>query len=506
MTIFHPTLLVSAETDLIGHLFIYAYIALLGCLGVYGFHRYMMVFLFYRHAKNAPKPKTNWKEYPRVTIQLPVFNELYVVERLMDSVCKIEYPREKLDIQVLDDSTDETQEICKKKVAEWKDKGIDISYLHRTDRTGFKAGALEEGLKVCKGEFIAMFDADFVPQADFLEKTIHYFTNPNIGCVQTRWGHINRDYSLLTYIQSVFLDGHFIMEHAARNRSGRYFNFSGTAGMWRKQAIAEAGGWEHDTLTEDLDISFRSQLKSWDFVFVPEVETPAELPVDMNGLKSQQHRWVKGGMQTSKKLLGRVIKAKIPLKVKSEGIVHLTGNTCNLMMLFLALLMFPVTYFRPLLNLEHSAFLDLAIFMLATTSVCVYYVTAQMEIYGFRQVIRAIFHIPILLAVGIGLCVSNARAAIEGLLSKESGEFVRTPKYMIENNKATIQKKKYQAKMSMKTVTAFIELTMAVGFLFIIGYSIEYQMYGAVPFQALFCVGFFYVAFLSFFQGRLTTR
>lgn len=506
MTIFHPTLLVSAETDLIGRIFIYSYIALLGCLSIYGFHRYLMVFLFYRHAKNAPKPKAQWEEYPRVTIQLPVFNEMFVVERLIDTVCKIEYPREKLDIQVLDDSTDETQEICMNKVEEWRKKGVDISYLHRTDRTGFKAGALDKGLQVCKGEFVAMFDADFVPKEDFLEKTIHYFTNPNIGCVQTRWGHLNRDYSLLTYVQSVFLDGHFMMEHAARNRSGRYFNFSGTAGMWRKQAIAEAGGWEHDTLTEDLDISFRSQLKSWDFVFLPDIETPAELPVDMDGLKSQQHRWVKGGMQTSKKLLGRVITAKIPFKVKSEGVVHLTGNSCNLMMLFLALLMFPVTYYRPLLQLERSAFLDLGIFILATTSICVYYVSAQMEIYGFRQVVRAIFHIPLLLAIGIGLCLSNTRAAIEGLFSTKSGEFVRTPKYNIGKNGAVMQKKKYKAKMSMKSVIAGAELIMGIGFLFVIAYSIQYQMYGAVPFQALFCIGFLFVAFHSIFPDRLIAR
>ncbi len=506
MTIFHPALSISPETDLVGRICLYTYFALLGVLSVYGFHRYLMVYLFYRHAKNAPRPKDRWKELPRVTVQLPVFNELYVAERLIDAVAKMNYPKDRLEIQVLDDSTDETQQVCRRKVEEWKAKGVDVAYLHRTDRTGFKAGALHAGMKVAKGEFLAIFDADFVAQPDFLERTIHFFTDPKIGCVQTRWGHLNRDYSLLTYMQSVYLDGHFMMEHAARNRSGRFFNFSGTAGVWRRKAIDEAGGWEHDTLTEDLDLSFRSQLKSWKFAFLPEVETPAELPVDMNGFKSQQHRWVKGSMQTSKKLLGKVIQADLPLHVKSEGIVHLTGNTCYLMMVVLALLMFPVTYFRPLIAMQHSVFVDLAIFALATISVCVYYLLAQREIYGFGQVVKAFVHIPFLLAVGIGMCLSNGRAVLEGLFSRSSGEFVRTPKYRIERHADTFVKKKYQARLSLKFVTALVEMLLGVGFLGIILYSIRHGMYGAIPFQALFCFGFLYVAFLSLFQGKLTSR
>jgi cellulose synthase/poly-beta-1,6-N-acetylglucosamine synthase-like glycosyltransferase len=307
-------------------------------------------------------------------------------------------------------------------------------------------------------------------------------------------------------MQSVFLDGHFMMEHAARNRSGRFFNFSGTAGMWRRAAIEEAGGWEHDTLTEDLDISFRAQLEKWKFIFVPEVETPAELPVDMNGFKSQQHRWVKGSMQTSKKLLGRVFKADIPLHVKSEAIVHLTGNTCYLMMTVLALMMFPVTYFRPLISMQHSVFVDLAIFGLATISVCVYYLLAQREIYGFKEVLKAFLHIPFLLAVGIGMCVSNSRAVLEGLFSRQSGEFVRTPKYNLASSADSYVRKGYRARMSLKFITALIELVLGVGFLGVMVYSIRHGMYGALPFQALFCVGFLYVAFLSLFQGKLTSR
>lgn len=496
----------SPETDLWGHIFLYSYFALLAILSGFGFHRYLMVYLFYRHAKNAPKPRKKWEEMPRVTVQLPVFNELYVAERLIDAVCKLRYPREKFEVQILDDSTDETQGVCKSKVEEWKARGIDIVYLHRVDRTGYKAGALDAGQKVAKGDFIAIFDADFVPREDFLERTVHFFTDPDVGCVQTRWGHLNREYSLLTYMQSVYLDGHFIMEHAARNRSGRFFNFSGTAGLWRKAAIEAAGGWEHDTLTEDLDISYRAQLEKWKFVFVPEVETPAELPVDMNGFKSQQHRWVKGSMQTSKKLLGKVIMADLPLHVKTEGVVHLTGNLCYVMMALLAFLIFPVTYFRPLISMQHSVFVDLLIFALATISVCVYYLLAQREIYGFKQVLRAFVHIPFLLAVGIGMCVSNSRAAIEGLFSRKSGEFVRTPKYAIESSDQTFVKKSYRAKMSLKFLTAVFELILGFGFLGVIIYSIRHGMYGAVPFQALFCVGFLYVAFLSLFQGKLTSR
>jgi cellulose synthase/poly-beta-1,6-N-acetylglucosamine synthase-like glycosyltransferase len=506
VTIFHPALSVSPEADFWGRIFLYSYFVLLAVLSGFGFHRYLMVYLFYRHAKNAPKPKKKWEQYPRVTVQLPVFNELYVAERLIDAVCKLRYPREKFEVQILDDSTDDTQEVCKKKVEEWKAQGIDIVYLHRTDRTGYKAGALDAGQKVCKGDYIAIFDADFVPKEDFLERTIHFFTDPDVGCVQTRWGHLNREYSLLTYMQSVFLDGHFIMEHAARNRSGRFFNFSGTAGLWRKTAIEEAGGWEHDTLTEDLDISYRAQLEKWKFVFVPEIETPAELPVDMNGFKSQQHRWVKGSMQTSKKLLGKVIKADLPLHVKTEGVVHLTGNLCYLMMALLAFLIFPVTYFRPMLSMQHSVVIDLVIFALATISVCVYYLLAQREIYGFKDVIKAFLHIPFLLAVGIGMCVSNSRAVIEGLFSRKSGEFVRTPKYAIESADQTFVKKSYRAKLSLRFLTALFELLLGLGFLGVIVYSIRHGMYGAVPFQALFCVGFLYVAFLSLFQGKLTSR
>ena len=433
----------------------------------------------------------------------PIFNEMYVAERLIDASCAIEYPLEKLEIQVLDDSTDETVQVARKKVEEWRARGVNIEYIHRSDRTGYKAGALDHGLKTAKGEFVALFDADFVPQPDFLKKTIHHFTDQKVGCVQARWGHINKDYSILTRLQSMFLDGHFMMEHAARNRGGRFFNFSGTAGMWRLKTIADAGGWQHDTLTEDLDLSFRAQLKGWRFVFLPWVVTPAELPVDMNGFKSQQHRWVKGSMQTSKKLLKDVLQAPIPLHVKMEGALHLTGNTAYILTLLLALILFPVTYFRPKLDMKTSVVLDLAVFTLATLSVCVFYLASQREIYGWRGVLRAIFFTPMLLCMGIGMCISNARAVIEGLLTR-GGEFVRTPKYAIHQNRDTFVGKKY--KVTLKKFLPFVELMIGLGFGWVIYYSFRYGMYGAIPFQMLFFTGFTYVAFLSLFQGKLTSR
>jgi len=494
---------VTGTGHVIGLVVMYTYFAILGILCTYGLHRYLMVFLYYRHARKAPKIDKLFENLPPVTVQLPIFNEMYVAERLIDASCAIDYPREKLQIQVLDDSTDETQEVARKKVEEWRAKGVDIEYVHRSDRTGYKAGALDHGLHTAKGDFVALFDADFVPNVDFLQKTIHYFLDEKVGCVQARWGHINKEYSILTRLQSIFLDGHMIMEHAARNRSGRFFNFSGTAGMWRKSTIADAGGWQHDTLTEDLDLSFRAQLKGWRFVFVPDVVTPAELPVEMNGFKSQQHRWVKGSMQTSKKLLKDVVTAKIPLHVKTEGVVHLMGNTAYILTLLLALIMFPVTYFRPKMNMKTSVILDLIVFASATFSVCVFYLSSQAVLYGWRGVVRTIFYTPMLLSMGIGMCLSNTKAVIEGLLTR-GGEFVRTPKYAINATKDTFLGKKY--KVSLKKILPFIELAIGAGFGWVIWYSYKNQMYGAIPFQMLFLMGFTYVAFLSLFQGRLTAR
>src|SRR5882672_10528892 len=319
------------------------YLAVLIGLSAYGVHRYFIIYLFLKNRKRASVPAGRFQKLPKVTVQLPIFNEVYVVERLLRSVSELDYPRELLQIQVLDDSTDETREITAACAKELQERGFNVQRIHRVDRTGFKAGALAVGLESAQGEFVCILDADFVPQPDLLKRTIHFFTDPKIGMIQTRWGHLNRGYSLLTRVQAMFLDGHLLLEQTARSRSGRFFNFNGTAGLWRRSCIADSGGWQHDTLTEDLDLSYRAQLKGWRFVFLPDLVTPAELPVDMNGFKSQQHRWTKGSIQTCMKLLPAVWRADLPLLIKLEATAHLTSNYAYLLLFFLCLLMHPTT-------------------------------------------------------------------------------------------------------------------------------------------------------------------
>src|SRR5665213_2841465 len=276
------------------------YFFVLIILAIYGWHRYYLVYLYMSNRDKEPKATTPLDPMPVVTIQLPLYNEMYVADRL-------------LEIQVLDDSTDDTCSIAELAVRRFAAQGHDIKYIHRTNRTGYKAGALEEGLKVARGEFVGIFDADFIPTSDFLVKLMPHFVDANVGMVQARWGHINQDYSLLTKIQSILLDGHFVLEHGGRNRAGCFFNFNGTAGVWRREAIDSAGGWQHDTLTEDLDLSYRAQLRGWRFVFVSSLVAPAEVPVEMNSFKSQQHRWAKGSIQTCRKLLPQILRANVPL-------------------------------------------------------------------------------------------------------------------------------------------------------------------------------------------------
>src|SRR5205809_371574 len=290
-----------------------AYFFVLIILAVYGWHRYYLVYLYLTNRDKEPKTGPTLSPQPVVTIQLPLYNEMYVADRLIAAVCAIDYPRELVEIQVLDDSADETRSIAESAVRRFAAQGVDIKYFHREDRVGFKAGALEAGLKTARGEFICIFDADFIPTSDFLRRLMPHFGDPGVGMVQARWGHINADYSLLTKIQAILLDGHFVLEHGGRNRSGRFFNFNGTAGVWRRASIEDAGGWQHDTLTEDLDLSYRAQLRGWQFVFVSDVIAPAEVPVEMNAFKSQQHRWAKGSVQTCRKLLPRILRSKLPL-------------------------------------------------------------------------------------------------------------------------------------------------------------------------------------------------
>jgi cellulose synthase/poly-beta-1,6-N-acetylglucosamine synthase-like glycosyltransferase len=474
---------------------IVGYTVLLVALAVFGIHRFAMTYLFLRHRYQLPVPKARFTELPRVTVQLPIFNEMYVTERLLDAVAKLDYPREQLEIQVLDDSTDETRTIARAKVEALKATGLDIVYVHRTDRTGFKAGALENGLKTARGEFVAVFDADFIPDAGFLQRTIHHFTDPKIGLVQTRWGHLNRGYSWLTEAQAIFLDGHFFVEHVARNRSGRFFNFNGTAGIWRRATIADGGGWEHDTITEDLDLSFRAQLKGWKFVYLPEIVSPAELPVDMNAFKSQQHRWAKGAVQCALKLLGRVLRADLPRDVKREAVVHLTANLAYLIVIPLAILL-PITLaIREAHGPYEVIFVDVPLFTAATVSVLVFYVSAQRA--QGRSWWQSVKSLPFVMALGIGLSVNNARAVVEALMGYETA-FVRTPKHGVEKKGQSVARKKYKA---AATLQPLVELGLAAYMSYGVFYLWQRGLYAAMPFLVLFLIGFGYVGVVSVYEG-----
>ena len=476
------------------------YFVVLFGLSLYGLHRYVIVYLFLKNRNKPPQPVSHFEKLPQVTVQLPIFNELYVVERLLKAVAALDYPKECLQVQVLDDSTDETTQIAADRVAELKATGLDIELLHRTDRTGFKAGALEAGLRSCKGEYVLILDADFVPAPDMLRKTIHYFTDPKIGMIQTRWGHLNRTYSILTRVQAMFLDGHLLLEQTARSRSGRFFNFNGTAGLWRRSCIADAGGWQHDTLTEDLDLSYRAQLKGWRFIFLPKLVTPAELPVDMNGFKSQQHRWTKGSIQTCIKLLPKVWRADLPLLVKFEATAHLTSNYAYLLLFFLCVLMHPATgdaTFRP----WQTCLIDIPIYLSASLPAAVFYICAQRELYP-KAWLKEILLMPMVLALGIGLAINNARAVIEAMLGHRS-EFTRTPKYGIESRTQSWKKARY---LPIKSVVPFVELAFAIYFSYLVGCAVSQGQWANALFLILFLVGFSYVALCSLAQWMPNLR
>jgi cellulose synthase/poly-beta-1,6-N-acetylglucosamine synthase-like glycosyltransferase len=471
-----------------------AYFFVLIVLAIYGWHRYYLVYLYMRNRGKGAKPGPALDPLPVVTIQLPLYNEMYVADRLIEAVCRIEYPREKLEIQVLDDSTDETRGIAELAVRRFVTEGVDIKYLHRTDRRGFKAGALEAGLQTARGEFIAIFDADFIPSSDFLTRLMPHFSDAKVAMVQARWGHINQDYSLLTKIQSILLDGHFVLEHGGRHRSGRFFNFNGTAGIWRRVAIDDGGGWQHDTLTEDLDLSYRTQLRGWRFVFVSDVIAPAEVPVEMNAFKSQQFRWAKGSIQTCRKLLPRILRADLPLGVKAEAFFHLTANFNYPFMCVLSVLMFPAMVIRYNMGWYEMLLIDVPLFFAATFSVCNFYMVCQREIHtDWRTRIK---YLPFLMSIGIGLSINNTRAVIEAIFNKQS-EFTRTPKYHIERDSDEWVGKKYRQSVAVQPL---IELALGLYFTSTVFYAIANQIYGTVPFLVLFQIGFLYTGLLSIVQ------
>jgi cellulose synthase/poly-beta-1,6-N-acetylglucosamine synthase-like glycosyltransferase len=472
------------------------YFLMLVILSFYGCHRYEMIRRYMKNKKHLlSAPPLKFETLPRVTIQLPIYNERFVVERLIEEVAKMEYPRELLQIQVLDDSTDDTHAFTEALVREYQAAGLPIEYRHRANRHGFKAGALEEGMQTATGELIAIFDADFIPPTDFLTRTVHYFTDPQVGVVQTRWSYLNRYYSLLTEVEGMLLDGHFVIEHGARCGSGLFFNFNGTAGVLRAKMIQDAGGWQHDTLTEDSDLSYRAQLKGWRFVYIPSIECPSELPVDTYGFQVQQSRWAKGLMQVAMKLLPQILRAKIPLRVKVEAFFHLTPNISYPLMLIVSVLMLPVMIVRFYMGWFQMLTIDMPLIIASFWSISAFYLLAQQQIRprGWK---RSIALMPALMAAGIALTVINTKAVIEALFGIQTA-FARTPKYALGDRKVKIENVRYRRGSGW---LPYAELAMGSYFVYMVAFAIQSWNFAAVPFLLLFVAGYYWAGFTTLYQ------
>ena len=479
------------------------YFLLVAFLAIYGFHRYLVIWRYWRYHKLVNEiPRQLFEKLPRVTIQLPIYNEHYVLTRLLESIVRIEYPRELLQVQVLDDSTDETHAHCERLVGEYRAGGFPIEYHHRTHREGFKAGALAEGLKTATGELVAIFDADFTPPVDFLQRTVHFFADPTLGCVQTRWTYTNRDYNLLTEVQAILLDGHFVLEHASRCGSNLFFNFNGTGGVMRRRMIDDAGGWQHDTLTEDSDLSYRAQLKGWKFQYLPSVECPSELPVETYGFQTQQARWAKGLSQCAIKLLPRIFRSALPWRQKLEAFFHMTPNLTYPVMIVVSALMLPVMIVRFYVGWLQMLLLDFPLVILTFLSIIAFYLVSERALHpkGWR---RTILLMPMLIAAGVALTIVNARAVIEALLGIQTA-FVRTAKYAISGNqRVRIEKAKYRRKSGW---LPFIELAFGCYFLVMVAYCIDTSNLLALPFLLMFVGGYFWAALTTLhdeYRGRL---
>jgi cellulose synthase/poly-beta-1,6-N-acetylglucosamine synthase-like glycosyltransferase len=469
-----------------------AYVFSLSILFLFGSHGFVMIYYYFKNRDKRPVGKTDMGELPMVTVQLPVYNELYVVERLIDSVCGLDYPKDRLEIQVLDDSNDETVDVVAQAVARKQAEGFDITQVRRENRVGFKAGALRYGMEQAKGEFIAVFDADFVPRPNFLNDTLPHFIHDRIGMVQTRWEHLNNEFSLLTRAQGIALDGHFVIEQQVRNKSGFFINFNGTAGVWRRECIIDAGNWEDDTLTEDLDLSYRAQLKGWNFIFLNDVTSPAELPSEINALKSQQFRWTKGAIETAKKILPRVWKADLPLRVKLQSTVHLTNNLVFPFILLTGILNVPLVFIKSTGRYE-TFFAFMSIFVLAFISSFLFYMYSQKDVYTDWK--KRIFLFPLFMSGSMGFSVNNTRAVLEGLFNRKSA-FIRTPKFKIENEKDTWKNKKYRASEKL-SLAAIFEIILAVYCSVGVVASVWFLEIAALPFQLLFFLGFGLVGLMS---------
>ncbi len=497
----------------LGHLLVVSYCTVLGLVALYGFHRYVLLYLYVKHRADGPEPTRAYGEgeLPRVTVQLPMFNEDTVAERVIRAACLIDYPHDKLDIQVLDDSTDHSARLAREACEQWAAKGYPVSYIHRANRAGYKAGALEAGLADAKGELIAIFDADFVPPRDILRNVVDHFSDDRVGMVQVRWAHLNRDASLLTKSQAIFLDGHFVIEHTARNRSGRFMHFNGTAGVWRRKTIADAGGWQHDTLTEDLDLSYRAQLKGWQFVYLPDISAPAELPPEMIAFKQQAHRWTKGSFQTAIKLLPKILRSRhLSVRVKTEAFFHLTNTLVYPLMVLLTLLMYPTFFniFSPLKAQSIGQYVfSGSLFVLATCSAGTFFAFGQRELFGKHAGWRTIAYMPVLMALGVGVSLNNAKAVLEAIWSavrRTPSEFVRTPKYGVTG--VSRERLRTEARFKWDKVLlpvveiafgAYMSVCVWVSASIYYYWGRQYTGLVSIPFLLIFAGGYLYVGFSS---------
>lgn len=461
--------------------------------------------LIWRYIKNKNKINSNVKDptyFPYITVQLPIYNELYVVERLIDNICNLNYPKDKLQIQVLDDSTDETVEITKLKVEEWKGKGVNIDRVLRINRIGYKAGALEAGIELATGEYIAIFDSDFLPKADFLLQTVPFFINPKVGMVQTKWEHLNRNYSLLTKLQAFGLDAHFTVEQVGRNYKDGFINFNGTAGIWRKSCIIDSGNWQADTLTEDLDLSYRAQLRDWKFIYLEDVESPAELPPVMSALKTQQYRWTKGGAETARKHLLSVLKSNKPIANKWHGVLHLLNSAIFVSILLCAILSVPLLYIKIAFPEFKNVFLIASLFVVSFFILCAMYYVSTARRYKIKisALLNLLVTFPMFLSVSMGLSLHNGIAVLEGYLGRKT-PFIRTPKFNLSNkNGEWIGNKYLKTKLNWINV---LELALAIYFAFGVAKGIQLKDYGLLPFHIMLSFGFSTVFYYSVFQSVL---
>jgi len=483
-------------SDLLGVL----YLLIVFVLAMYGFHNLINAILYLSSKSSSPKKRKIpiIHKYPKVTVQLPIFNEKYTIERLLDSVTKLDYPPTLFQIQVLDDSTDDTAQLTKKLVDQYKSQGVNIEWVHRTDRKGYKAGALSDGLRTASGEFIAIFDADFVPKRDWLRKTVPLFKNEQLGCLQTRWGHTNRKFNSLTRVEAMAIDGHFIVEQAVRSQNDFFLNFNGTAGIWRRACIEDSGGWQWDTLTEDLDLSYRAQMRGWKIDYLPDVVVPAELPSQVEAFKNQQFRWAKGSFQVVRKILPKIFdNSKLPWHVRLLAVLHLTGYGVHPLMLAILILTLPVGLLAP------EAFQLFPLSIIAGFGPPLVYLAAKAS--HTPALLERIKLLPLLTITGFGLCLNTTVAVIEGLSGKKGGVFVRTPKLNLSN---THKQGKSIDSTYLSPINPLIWIEFVLGIYALITGIVLAPIigWGIVPWMVIYMLGFFYIGGLSLIQNRESTK